>query len=91
MSNLEIVARKGVITQAIMAAASAIIALFIVILVIVNVQASIVPGSTWTATANTTYTSVQNTSWNAIGLLAVSLIVLAAAVIMSLLGFGRTE
>lgn len=41
----------------------------------------------WSQQANTTYTNVQNTFWNAMQLAAVSLITLAASLVLSSLFF----
>jgi len=83
--------RKGIVTQSVIAVISAATALFIGIWVITSVISSIVPGATWTATANTTYTNVQTTMWSSIQLLSIGLIVLAASVILAYFGFGRTK
>jgi len=85
MSKLAI--RRGIVTQAVVAVIAASIALFIGIWVVSSVIGS-VNQTGWTTTANTTFTSVQNTMWSAMQLLAVGLIVLAASVILAYFGFG---
>lgn len=90
MRNLQYIAKKGIVTQSVIAVISAAIALFIGIWVISSVIGSISQTS-WTAAANTTYTSVQTTMWSALQLLSVGLIVLAASVILAYFGFGRRE
>jgi hypothetical protein len=90
MNKLTLVARKGIVTQSVIATISAAIALFIGIWVISSVISSINQGG-WTTTANTTYTNVQTTMWNALQLLSVGLIVLAASVILAYFGLGRTN
>ena len=90
MSNLVFVAKKGIVTQSVIAVISAAIALFIGIWVISSVINSI-STTNFTAAANTTYASVQNTMWSALQLLSVGLIVLAASVILAYFGFGRRE
>jgi hypothetical protein len=74
-------ARKG-ITGSVFAIVGGAIALFIGLWVISLVMQSVSQAS-WTSTANSTYTTVTTTVFNAFGLLAVGLIVLAAAVIIS--------
>lgn len=90
MNKLQFVARKGIITQSVIAVISAATALFIGIWVISSVIGSINQGG-WTSTANTTFTNVQTTMWNSLNLLAVGLIVLAASVILAYFGFGRSQ
>ena len=82
--------RKGLVTQSVIAVISAATALFIGIWVISSVISS-VNQSSWTATANTTYTQVQTIMWSALQLLSVGLIVLAASVILAYFGFGKTQ
>jgi hypothetical protein len=66
----------------------AAITIFIGIWVLSSVSSSITQGG-WSTTANTTYTTVTNTTWNAINLLSVGLIVMAAVVILGYFGMGR--
>ena len=84
------VARKGIVTQSVIAVISAAISLFIGIWVISSVISSINQGG-WTTTANTTYDTIQTTMWNSLTLLSVGLIVLAASVILAYFGFGRSR
>jgi len=57
------------------------IVIFIGIYATTQVIASISQGG-WTAAANTTYTNVQSTFWNSMQLAAVSLITLAASLVL---------
>jgi hypothetical protein len=90
MSKLELVAKKGLVTQSVIAVISASIAIFVGIWVISSVIGSINQGG-WSTAANTTFTTVQTTMWNSLQLLAVGLIVLAASVILAYFGFGRSQ
>jgi len=85
-----IIKRKGIVTQSVIAVISAATALFIGIWVISSIISSI-NQSGWSTQANTTYTNVQTTMWNSLQLLSVGLIVLAASVILAYFGFGRTK
>lgn len=62
------------------------VVIFIGIYATTQVIASI-SQSGWTSQANTTYTNVQTTYWNAIQLSAVSLITLAASLVLGSLFF----
>jgi hypothetical protein len=78
---------KG-ITAAVFLVVAGAIGLFVGIWVISLVINSVTQ-TNWTATANSTYTTVQSTVFNAFSLLAVGLIVLAAAVIIGYFSFGQ--
>jgi len=77
--------KKGVVVGGAVAVVSAAIAIFIGIWIVSLVLTS-VNQSGWTAQANTTFTSVQNTTWSAFTLLAVGLIALAASIIFLYFG-----
>jgi hypothetical protein len=85
--KMQLVKRKGLVTQTVIAVISAATALFIGIWVISTVIGSI-NQSGWSSTANTTFTNTQSIMWSSLQLLAVGLIVLAAAVILAYFGFG---
>lgn len=80
---------KGQIAQSTTTIIAAAVSIFIGIWVLSMIMNSI-SQSGWSAAANTTYTTVQTTTWNAIQLLSVGLVVLAAAIILTYFGFGRT-
>lgn len=65
----------------IMALVIGAVVLFIGIYTVTQVIASISQGG-WSAAANTTYTNVQTTFWNSMQLAAVSLITLAASLVL---------
>jgi len=88
MNNLIQMSKKGMVAGAVVGVIGAAITIFIGIWVITSVQSSISQGG-WSAAANTTYTNVQTTTWNAVQLLSVGLIVMAAVVILAYFGFGR--
>jgi hypothetical protein len=57
----------------------------IVVNALINSQT---PDSTWSAKANTTWTSVQTNIWIAMGLVTVALIIVGAMAILSYLNMG---
>jgi uncharacterized membrane protein YidH (DUF202 family) len=57
----------------------------IVVNALINSQT---PDSTWSADANSTWTSVQTNIWVAMGLVAVGIIIVGAVAILSYLNFG---
>jgi len=65
----------------IMALVIGAVVLFIGIYAVTQVIASISQAA-WSAAANTTYTNVQTTFWNSMQLAAVSLITLAASLVL---------
>lgn len=58
----------------------------IVVNALINSQT---PDSTWSASANSTWTSVQTNIWIAMGLVTVSLIIVGAMAILSYLNMGN--
>lgn len=65
----------------IMALVIGAVVIFIGIYTVTQVISSISQGG-WTTSANTTYTTVQTTFWNSMQLAAVSLITLAASLVL---------
>jgi len=63
--------------------------LFVGVIIMVNFINSVTPDDTWSADANTTWSNAQTYSWTAMGLIAISIIVLGAVAIISAVGgFG---
>lgn len=60
----------------------------IVVNALINSQT---PDSSWSASANSTWTSVQTNIWIAMGLVTVSLIIVGAMAILSYLNMGSGE
>jgi hypothetical protein len=67
---------------------SMMVMLLVGIIVVNSLVNSQTPGSTWSASANTTWASVQSNIWTAFGLVAVGIIIVGAVAILSYLNFG---
>lgn len=75
--------RKGYVSGTVQAVIAAAVTIFVGIWVLSTVVNSI-DTTNFTSQANQTYSQVQNTTWSAITLLTVGLIVLAAVVILGI-------
>ncbi len=74
---------------AVVAVIVTVILLFIGILVMTTFISSVSPTSSWSTTANNTWTNVQSYAWTAIGLIAIGIIILGAVAIISVVrGMG---
>ena len=60
-----------------------VVMIFVGIIVVVNFINAVTPDTTWSKSANDTWTNVQSYTWTAFGLIAIGIIVLGAVSIIS--------